>query len=248
MTSDNIYDPSFVKDVFDRCSNKYILFSTVMSFGFTERWRRQCAQALPTPESEGRRCYDIMSGTGEVWPHILKAHAETTEIMAVDISSGMHQRAMKRIGEGWTRPIHFECADVLSLDIEAGTADMVVSTFGLKTFNAEQHEALAKFIAHILKPGGSFSLIEASDPKGWVLRPLYSLYLHGVLPLVERIFLRGATDFRMIGQYTANFADASFFAEALRQQGLEVEFKRYFFGCATGVSGQKPKNHVRPEA
>ena len=28
-------------------------------------------------------------------------------------------------------------------------------------------------------------------------------------------------------------------ADMLRSQGLHVEFHRYFFGCATGVSGRK---------
>jgi hypothetical protein len=36
----------FVKDVFDRCSDRYIAFSLFCSFGFTERWRRQCVAAL----------------------------------------------------------------------------------------------------------------------------------------------------------------------------------------------------------
>jgi hypothetical protein len=41
----DIYDPKFVKDVFDRCSDKYITFSLICSLGFTERWRRQCVAA-----------------------------------------------------------------------------------------------------------------------------------------------------------------------------------------------------------
>ena len=36
---EDIYDPAFVKDVFDRCSGQYIAFSYVCSLGFTERWR-----------------------------------------------------------------------------------------------------------------------------------------------------------------------------------------------------------------
>jgi len=38
--ADDIYDPQFVKQVFDRCSDKYIAFSYICSMGFTERWRR----------------------------------------------------------------------------------------------------------------------------------------------------------------------------------------------------------------
>jgi demethylmenaquinone methyltransferase/2-methoxy-6-polyprenyl-1,4-benzoquinol methylase len=61
-----------------------------------------------------------------------------------------------------------------------------------------------------------------------------------VLPLIERVFLRGAQDFMMIGTYSTNFANAAEIAKMLRGHGLEVEFSKYFFGCATGVAGRKP--------
>ena len=48
----DIYDPTFVKGIFDRCSSKYIRFSWFCSFGFTERWRRQCVEALRLSGSE----------------------------------------------------------------------------------------------------------------------------------------------------------------------------------------------------
>jgi ubiquinone/menaquinone biosynthesis C-methylase UbiE len=82
-------------------------------------------------------------------------------------------------------------------------------------------------------------MIEASDPKVWWLRPLYLLHLKMVLPLVERILLRGAQDFAMIGTYSTNFGSAAEIAATLRSHGLEVEFSKYFFGCATGVFGRK---------
>lgn len=43
----------------------------------------------------------------------------------------------------------------------------------------------------------------------------------------------------MIGTYSTDFGDASGFADMLRAEGLEVEFRRYVFGCATGVRGRK---------
>jgi demethylmenaquinone methyltransferase/2-methoxy-6-polyprenyl-1,4-benzoquinol methylase len=68
---------------------------------------------------------------------------------------------------------------------------------------------------------------------------LYLLHLKVMLPLIERIFLRGAQDFAMIGTYSTNFGNAAEVATMLRDQGLEVRFSRYFFGCATGVAGRK---------
>ena len=136
--------------------------------------------------------------------------------------------------------IEFIEDDVLASKLEAESADFVISTFGLKTFNPRQHQLLAALVANTLRSGGRFSFIEASDPKGWILRPLYLFHLKTVLPLVERLFLRGAQDFAMIGQYSTDFGDAANFGELLRDQGLSVEFRKYFFGCATGVAGYKP--------
>jgi demethylmenaquinone methyltransferase/2-methoxy-6-polyprenyl-1,4-benzoquinol methylase len=172
----------------------------------------------------------------------LKRFDDIGSITAVDISSGMHRRAMERLHAHRAHRIEFIEDDVLASDLPSESADFVISTFGLKTFNPEQHARLAVLIARVLKPGGVFSMIEASDPKGWWLRPLYLLHLKVVLPLIERIFLRGAQDFAMIGTYSTNFGNAAEVATMLRDQGLEVEFSKYFFGCATGVAGRK----IRP--
>jgi len=236
----DIYDPSFVKGVFDRCSDRYITFSLICSFGFTERWRQQCVAAMPAPGAAGARGYDLMAGTGEVWPHLLKRFDDISSITAVDISSGMHRRAVERLHAHRAHRIEFIEDDVLTSDLPEASADFVISTFGLKTFNPEQHARLAALVARCLRPGGVFCMIEASDPKGWWLRPLYLFHLKVMLPLIERIFLRGAQDFSMIGTYSTNFGNAAQVAEMLTREGLEVEYKRFFFGCATAVAGRKP--------
>ncbi len=237
---EDIYDPKFVKAVFDRCSDRYITFSLICSFGFTERWRRQCVAAMPALPAKNAGGYDLMAGTGEVWPHLLKRFADIKAVTAVDISPGMHRRAMERLHAHRAHRIEFIEDDVLASDLPSESADFVISTFGLKTFNPAQHARLAALIARVLKPGGVFSLIEASDPKGWWLRPLYLFHLKVVLPLVERTWLRGAQDFAMIGTYSTNFGSAAELAAMLRGQGLEVEYTKYFFGCATGVAGRRP--------
>lgn len=238
----DIYDPAFVKGVFDRCSRRYISFSYWCSMGFTERWRRQCVAAIPAPDSSPDEIVDLMSGTGEVWPHLLARFSDVGHITAVDISSGMHVYALERLHAMRRDAIDFIEADVLAGQLSPNSADVIVSTFGLKTFNAAQHRQLATTIAGTLRPGGTFSLIEASDPRGWIFRPLYRFHLAVVLPIIERIFLHGAQDFAMIATYSRNFGDARAFAADLADAGLDVEYRRYFFGCATGVVGRKPSS------
>ncbi|WP_300424686.1 class I SAM-dependent methyltransferase [uncultured Hyphomonas sp.] len=235
----DIYDPAYVKDVFDRCSGRYIAFSYACSFGFTERWRRQCVAALPVPRSGLNLGYDLMAGTGEAWPHLLKRFPNLGAITAIDISTGMHEHAMARLHQHRAHKIAFIEDNIFDSQLPEQSADFLVSTFGLKTFNTSQQTDLARLVARVLKPGGTFSFIEVSDPSGWAFRPLYRFHMTGVLPMVERLFLQGAQDFTMIGQYTANFGNARNFAAELEAAGLQTDYHEYFFGCASGVSGRK---------
>ena len=237
---DDIYDPAFVSDLFDRCSGNYRWWSTVSSFGFIYVWRKQCVGRLPATHDSNTIAVDLMAGTGEIWPYLLRRLPDLKTITALDISHRMHTEAVERLHGPYADKITHLEADALQTDLPADYATFVVSTFGLKTFNPEQQTVLAEQIARILKPGGHFSIIEASDPKGWVLRPFYRFYLDRLLPLIERFFLKGAQDFSMIGTYTRNFSNCDHMADALRAAGLDVTLKKHFFGCATSVAGQKP--------
>lgn len=236
----DIYDPNFVSDVFDRCSANYRNWSAVASFGMVRRWRRQCVDGLELPRTFDGAGVDLMAGTGEVWPHLLARFPKLSKITAIDISPGMHRVALDRLHRDRADRITHLCADMLTTDLPDGSADFAVSTFGLKTFNAQQHQVLARQLARILRPGAPFSLIEATDPVGWSLRPLYRFHLDRVLPSVERLVLRGARDFAMIGAYTRNFGDGRSMMDALQNAGLDVTVTRLVGGCAVRLSGIKP--------
>ncbi len=242
MTND-IYDPTYVAALFDRCTNNYRNWSAVSSFGFVRRWRRECVAMLPVNTNQDAVAVDLMAGTGEVWPHLLKRFPTLRTITALDISHKMHVDAVERLHANRAdRITHLE-ANALTSDLPSDYADILLSTFGLKTFDQSQQTILAQQIARILKPGGHFSLIEASDPKGWPLRPFYRIYMDNVLPLIERLFLKGANDFSMIGTYTRNFVNCTHMKKSLEDAGLEVSYQKHFFGCATSVSGKKPIAH-----
>ncbi len=254
----NIYDPDYVKDLFDRCSPAYRNWSAIASFGFVNIWRRQTVARLigqlkiselaggpkRNPQTAPVAVVDLMAGTGEVWPHVMRQFPNA-QITAIDISKRMHDEAVTRLHSDRCENIEHLQANALETDLPDAMADAVVSTFGLKTFDPDQQEILAEQIARLLRPGAVFCAIEASDPKNWTLRPLYRFYMDRVLPLIERLALRGAQDFAMIGIYTTEFENAEHFADALRKQGLKVSYKSHFFGCATSVAGYKP---VEPAA
>jgi ubiquinone/menaquinone biosynthesis C-methylase UbiE len=236
----DIFDPEFVKGVFDRCGPNYRYWSQIASFGFVWLWRHQCIQFLPAKVNDGTLIYDLMAGTAETWGLLLQRYPASTKIVALDISATMVKNAIERLHKMRATRIEIREADVLKQTSMPASADIIISSFGLKTFNKAQQKSIAKYVAATLKPGGAFSFVEASDPQGWLLRPLYRFYMCSVLPFIERSFLNGAQDFAMIGDYTAAFIDCSHFASCLRNEGLIVEYRKLFFGCASAVCGRKP--------
>ncbi len=204
------------------------------SFGFTARWRHQVVKELPLASAD--YVVDLMSGMGELWRSLATALPASARVVGVDISPEMARRTHRE----WHFPVEVRVEDVLEWDAQPGIADIVVSSFGLKTFDREQQKRLAQTVAQLLKPGGAYSFVEISVPPSLLLRSAYMFYLKWVIPLVGRLLLGNPDCYRMLGLYTQAFENAKHFAVCLRQAGLEAVTVSYFFGCATGVRGIKP--------
>ena len=179
-----------------------------------------------------------MCGMGELWRSIRRSMPKTSRVVAIDISAEMIRRAKS----DWPFALKVEIADVLEWRYEPGSVDLVVSSFGLKTFDREQQAKLADCVAGLFRPGGSFSFVEISVPKSWILRLPYMFYLKRIIPILGRILLGNPDNYRMLGIYTQAFQDCEHFANCLSQAGLDVSPVNFFFGCATGVQGMKPRH------
>ncbi len=214
----------------------YGVVNVLSSFGFCILWRRQCVRHIKQWRADAT-VVDMMSGMGELWPDILRCIDTASSITAIDISPVMCERAKRLLPRSTT--IDILQADILENDLSA-VADVVVSSFGLKTFSPAQQVHLAKTLRRILKPGGCFAMLEISVPTSPWLRWPYLGYLRYVIPLVGRLFLGNPECYRMLSVYTEAFGDASHFARACESEGLETQYHRHFFNCASAVSGRAP--------
>ncbi len=229
------YDSESIRTLFDEMASTYGYVNLVSSFGFTARWRHQAVDGLPLKMAE---CVvDLMSGMGELWRSLSKALPASARVVGVDLSPEMARRTRRE----WHFPCEVCVADVLTWKAPLEFADLVVSSFGLKTFDREQQRLLAHKVARLLKAGGSFSFVEISAPPFFPLRFVYMFYLKRLIPLIGRMLLGNPDCYRMLGVYTEAFENTSHFASCLREAGLEAVLVSHFFGCATGVRGFKPR-------
>lgn len=102
-------------------------------------------------------------------------------------------------------------ADVLAWEAPSEFADVIVSSFDLKTFDHEQQRLLAHKVAQLLTAGGSYSFIEIPVPPFLPLRSVYMFYLKRLIPLIGRMLLGNPDCYRMLGVYTEAFENASHF-------------------------------------
>lgn len=238
MSNRSLYDPAFVKRLFDEMAATYGAVNLFASFGFARRWRRQCVRAIPI--RPGDRVLDLMTGMGEIIPDAGRLIGDEGSIVAVDISDRMCRKARRYADGRITCPVNVIEADALTIDRPSGSADVVLSSFGLKTFSGEQVRALAHRVSEVLAPGGRLSLVEISVPRSRWLRLAYMFYLRRVIPLIGASFLGNPDNYRLLGIYTETFGDCSDAHRAFSDAGLDVEMISYFFGCATGIVGRKP--------
>lgn len=234
----DLFDPGLVRGLFDRMSRSYERMNILCSFGFSVRWRRQLMGLVPASGSE-RAVLDAMTGMGETWPQLLRRFPEA-EVSALDFSAVMAEHARSRNRGRFGGRVAVLEADMLDSGIPDASFDVVVSAYGLKTFDEEQTRRLADEVARILRPGGRFAFIEVTEPPNRVLRALYDGYLSRVVPAVGRLLVSDPTEYRMLFRYLRAYGDGGRSARAFDEHPLLESCRRpHFFGCATSFSGRR---------
>jgi ubiquinone/menaquinone biosynthesis methyltransferase len=219
-------------------SGSYDRTNLITSFGFSRRWRLQAVERLGL--RPGLAVHDWMTGMGEGWAPILRRIGPAGRLVAVDLSEGMLSHARRRLGT-MGGDIEVIEGDLLELGLPSESADAILCLFGVKTLSVTDRRRFAAELARVLRPGGSFSLIEVSVP-GWrPLRAAYLFYLKTVIPILGRILLGNPDNYRMLGVYTERFGDCGALADVIRAAGLDATYGQSFFGCATGVWGSRPR-------
>jgi len=160
--------------------------------------------------------------------------------VALDFCGGMLRLSGRRRAGLPGIDVTLRREDALASSLEDGCADRIVCGFGVKTLSDEQREVFASEVARLLRPGGAFSLVEVSVPRGWWLKGPYMLYLKHAIPIIGWVLLGNPENYRMLGVYTEQFGDCRSMRDALVRNGLQAKYHEYFFGCASGVSGSKP--------
>ena len=218
--------------MFTSIAPRYDLLNHVLSFNVDRLWWRRTArsfdQILARPDA---RLLDLCCGTGDM-TLALRRKAKTSNILGVDFSHAMLERAIKK-----SPSLHWIEADALGLPFPASHFDLVTSAFGFR--NLADYDAGLREILRVVRDGGECGILDFGEPRG-VIGTLYRIYFQHVLPALGTVISGVKGPYTYLPASVKRFPEPEEMLERMRRAGFrEVSWTPYSFGIAGLFRGKK---------
>lgn len=131
--------------------------------------RRFLAEMIPV--SEGERILDLCTGTGSLLPYLCRLVGRKGSVVGVDFSRGMLEANRRK-----TKELENTClveADAGFLPFIGDSFDAVTCSHAFYELKGATQERALREILRILKPGGSFLMMEHDVPKNSLVRAFF---------------------------------------------------------------------------
>jgi len=227
---------AYVKRIFSEIAPRYDLLNHVLSFNIDRRWRRKAIARLEVERDQAGRYLDLCAGTMDVAVEISRLPGFRGLVVGADFAEPMLKAGAGKISGSGITPV---TADAVQLPIASGQLAGAIVAFGIRNV-AGLDEALREAL-RILVPGGRFVILEFSTPRIRVLRVLYQLYFHHVLPLIGRLISGHRTAYKYLPRSVANFPVEEELARRMETAGFaKVSWRSLSFGVAAIHVAERP--------
>lgn len=218
-----------VEQMFDNISDGYDNLNKVISLGSDLKWKRKIVSLIE--KKNPSKILDVATGTGDL--ALMLANSSASEIIGVDISEGMLNVGRKKVSErNLSSKITLVQADSENLPFEDNYFDVITVAYGIRNF--ENLEKGLSEMLRVLKPSGTFVILETSVPTKFPFTLGYKLYCNILLPLIGKIFSKDKKAYGYLSESASNFPFGEELNNILRKIGfIEVKDKPQMFGAAT---------------
>jgi len=227
---------AYVKRIFSEIAPRYDLLNHVLSLNIDRRWRRKAIARLEVERDQAGRYLDLCAGTMDVAVEISRLPGFRGLVVGADFAEPMLKAGAGKISGSGITPV---TADAVQLPIASGQLAGAIVAFGIRNV-AGLDEALREAL-RILVPGGRFVILEFSTPRIRILRALYRLYFHHVLPLIGRLISGHRTAYQYLPRSVANFPVEEDLASRMEAAGFaKVSWRSLSFGVAAIHVAERP--------
>lgn len=226
---------ALVGEVFTSVASRYDVMNDLMSLGMHRLWKRYfVATAGVRP---GHRVLDLAGGTGDISGLLAPLVGADGLVVLSDINAEMLARGRDRmLDEGHSGSIATARINAEALPFPDRSFDCVTIAFGLRNVT-DQPRALAE-MRRVLKPGGRALVLEFSEVRQPVLKPLYDLYSFTVLPLLGRLVAKDEASYRYLAESIRKHPNQARLAELMHGAGFTgVDVRNLLGGIVAIHSG-----------
>ena len=226
---------AYVRRMFSEIAPSYDLLNRLLSLNVDRRWRRRAIAALRWQRDREGTYVDVCAGTLDVAVDLARRPGFRGLVIGADFAE-----PMLRAGRHKAHRLRVESvvADALQLPIPNGRSAGAIMAFGLR--NLGDLDAGLREIHRILAPGARLVILECSTPRRWLVRTLYHLYFHRVLPVVGRLVSGHPTAYRYLPESVANFPSETELSRRMEVAGFaRVRWHRLTFGTVAIHVGER---------
>ncbi len=224
-----------VAQMFDNISGNYDFLNHFLSLGIDIQWRKKVLKIVQQTNPE--IILDIATGTGDL--AILLSKAYPKKIIGLDLSNGMLAVGRRKVAEkGLAHLIEMVQGDSENLPFEDNYFDVITVSFGVRNFE-NLHKGLSE-IYRVLKPGGTFIVLEFSQPTQFPMKQIFGIYSKYMLPLIGKLISKDKSAYTYLPESVAAFPFGEDFNAILRNLNYtNVSNKALTFGIASIYKAQK---------
>lgn len=225
-----------VERMFDSIAHSYDTLNHRLSWNIDRHWRNRAIARLRP--AKPLKILDVATGTGD-FAILAASKLRPARVTGVDISEGMMDIGRgKAKAAGLADAIDFRKEDCLALSFADGEFDAVVAAFGIRNF--ERLDQGLKEMCRVMRPGGRLCVIELTAPKGWLMKRLFGLYSHTVLPIYGRLLSRDRSAYSYLTATIEAFPEGEEMMGILSKAGFSYPtFRRMTFGICTMYEATK---------
>lgn len=241
MTNYQKNEPDSIKQMFGSIAKKYDRANAILSFNLHRSWNKKLVNQFPSPK-KNQLLMDLCCGTGDIGYAYLSRTNVPQKMIMVDFCSEMLECAKEKahILNLNHHHINYVEADVQSLPIGDFQVDFASMAYGIR--NVQDPLKCFKEVFRVLKPGGSFGILELSKPSNKFIRLGHRLYLKTVLPLVGRWITSNREAYEYLCNSIPQFTQTVDVEELLKIAGFSnVSMQALTFGTAKLFLGVKKK-------
>lgn len=220
--------------MFTAVPQHYDLVNRIITLGQDRRWRRLAALACLAEKP--RRILDLGCGTGDLTINIARLAPKGNEIIGLDYSLPMLERARKKATRASLGDrIGFIHGDASRLPFPDGYFEAVGISFAFRNLTYKNPLSAPHFVEvlRVLQPGGRYVIVESSQPANRIIRSLFHLYLRAFVKPAGILLSGNRGAYRYLTESAAGFYSPREVREILLASGFsDVNYRPLLYGAA----------------